>query len=93
MLLDDDASITVLEATMRAITFYLDVSGDCARRIVGVEGAVTAICKRLTEANLLVQSTRDLAIQCVKVSGGEGREGGQLKSAFVSRRMALQPSH
>jgi E3 ubiquitin-protein ligase HECTD1 len=67
VLLDESASINVLEAAMRAVTFYLDVSGDCARRIVGVEGAVAVICKRLTEANLLVQSTRDLAMQCVKV--------------------------
>lgn len=53
---------------MRAMTFYLDVSADCARRIVGVDGAVAAICNRLQSANVLVQETRDLAMQCVKVS-------------------------
>jgi hypothetical protein len=56
-----------MEAAMRAMTFYLDVSADCARRIVSVDGAVAAICNRLQSANVLVQETRDLAMQCVKV--------------------------
>ena len=43
--MDDTASIQILEAAMRAVTFYLDVHVDCARRIVAVEGAVAAICK------------------------------------------------
>lgn len=53
---------------MRATTFYLDVSADCARRIIAVEGAVAMICRRLQAADLTIQETRDLAMQCVKVS-------------------------
>lgn len=52
---------------MRAVTFYLDMSGDCARRIVAVEGAIQAICLRLQTADLNVQEFRDLSIQSVKV--------------------------
>lgn len=66
--MSEAATIEILEPTMRALTFYLDVSGDCARRIVGIDGALTAICHRLETANLLVQNTRDLAIQCIKAS-------------------------
>lgn len=87
MLLAEDATITVLEAAMRALTFYLDVSGDCARRIVGVEGAVEGICKRLTAANLLVQNTRDLAMQCVKV-----RQAAVTRKGSASGLRRLSPS-
>ena len=37
---------------MRAVTYYLDVSSDCARRVVAVEGALAAICKRIEAADL-----------------------------------------
>ena len=53
--LDETASTTVLEAAMRAVTFYLDVSSDCTRHIVAVEGAVSAICNRLEAADLSSQ--------------------------------------
>eukprot|EP00051_Salpingoeca_urceolata_P006568 m.86770 g.86770 ORF g.86770 m.86770 type:complete len:2399 (+) comp14887_c1_seq1:143-7339(+) len=65
--LEDTATTAVLEAAMRAVTFYLDVSTDCARRIVSVEGAVPAICSRIDMADLTVQDTRDLAVQSMKV--------------------------
>ena len=42
----------VLEVTARAITYYLDVSAECTRRIVAVEGAVKAICTRLEVVDL-----------------------------------------
>ena len=45
--LDATAEIDLLEAAMRAVTHYLDVHVDCARRVTSVEGAVPAICSRL----------------------------------------------
>ena len=45
--LDELATDSVLEATARAITYYLDVSQECTRRIVAVEGTLRAICNRL----------------------------------------------
>ena len=42
----------MLEVTARAITYYLDVSAECTRRIVAVEGAVKAICTRLEVVDL-----------------------------------------
>jgi hypothetical protein len=59
--------VTVLEPVMRALTFYLDVSGDCVRRIVAVDGTVEAICRRVSNTDLMDASSRDLAIQCIKV--------------------------
>ena len=63
---------------MRAVTFYLDMSGDCARQIVGVEGAIQAICLRLQTADLAVQEFRDLSIQSVKVRSQESTVAGHL---------------
>ena len=50
--LDCGAPDRVLEVTARAITYYLDVSAECTRRIVAVEGAVKAICTRLEVVDL-----------------------------------------
>ena len=44
--LDEEAPDQVLEVTARAITYYLDVSAECTRRIVAVEGAIKAMCNR-----------------------------------------------
>lgn len=57
----------MLEVTARAITYYLDVSAECTRRIVGVEGAIKALCNRLVVVELNNRTSRDLAEQCVKV--------------------------
>eukprot|EP00041_Stephanoeca_diplocostata_P036623 m.1344514 g.1344514 ORF g.1344514 m.1344514 type:complete len:2563 (-) comp24902_c1_seq2:195-7883(-) len=65
--LDEKAATSTLEAAMRAVTFYLDMSVDCARRIIGVDGALTAICNRLKIANLGVLEERDLSMQSIKV--------------------------
>lgn len=65
--LDDQAPENVLEVTARAITYYLDVSAECTRRIVAIEGAVKAICNRLVVAELSSRTSKDLAEQCVKV--------------------------
>lgn len=58
----------MLEVTARAITYYLDVSAECTRRIISMEGAVKAICNRLVVAELDSRTSRDLAEQCIKVS-------------------------
>ena len=52
---------------MRAVTFYLDVHVDCARRIVAVDGAVAAICRIIGASDLTSMPARDLAMQSVKV--------------------------
>ena len=59
----------VLEVTARAITYYLDVSAECTRRIVAVEGVVKAMCNRLVVADVVgSRASKDLAEQCIKVS-------------------------
>lgn len=65
--LDDQAPENVLEVTARAITYYLDVSAECTRRIVAMDGAIRAICNRLVVAELSSRTSKDLAEQCVKV--------------------------
>ncbi|XP_011314687.1 E3 ubiquitin-protein ligase HECTD1 isoform X8 [Fopius arisanus] len=65
--LDEHAPDSVLEVTARAITYYLDVSAECTRRVVAMEGAVKAICGRLSGAGLGSRASRDLAEQCIKV--------------------------
>ena len=53
LFLDELASDSVLEATARAITYYLDVSQECTRRIVAVDGTLRAICNRLLVIEVL----------------------------------------
>jgi hypothetical protein len=65
--LDDCAPDNVLEVTARAITYYLDVSAECTRRIIAMDGAVKAICNRLVVAELASRTSKDLAEQCIKV--------------------------
>ncbi|XP_045495051.1 E3 ubiquitin-protein ligase HECTD1 isoform X4 [Colias croceus] len=65
--LDEYAPDNVLEVTARAITYYLDVSAECTRRIVAIEGAVKAICSRLLTVDPNNRTSRDLAEQCIKV--------------------------
>ncbi|EGT44698.1 hypothetical protein CAEBREN_29384 [Caenorhabditis brenneri] len=65
--IDETAPDNVLEVTARAITYYLDVSNECTRRITQVDGAVKAICARLAAAEMSDRSSKDLAEQCVKL--------------------------
>uniref|UniRef100_A0A914ZV22 E3 ubiquitin-protein ligase n=10 Tax=Parascaris univalens TaxID=6257 RepID=A0A914ZV22_PARUN len=65
--LDESATENVLEVTARAITYYLDVSNECTRRITQVDGAVKAICNRLAAAEMTNRTSKDLAEQCVKL--------------------------
>ncbi|KOC70101.1 E3 ubiquitin-protein ligase HECTD1 [Habropoda laboriosa] len=64
--LDELAPDSVLEVTARAITYYFDLSPECIRRVIAVEGAVKAICSRLSGAGLGSRTSRDLAEQCIK---------------------------
>ncbi|XP_022105219.1 E3 ubiquitin-protein ligase HECTD1-like [Acanthaster planci] len=65
--LDEHAPDNVLEVTARAITYYLDVSAECTRRIVAVDGAIKALCNRLVVVELSSRTSKDLAEQCIKV--------------------------
>ena len=49
------------------MTYYLDVSVDCTRRITSVDGALNAIVRRLNNVDLSSRSSKDLAEQSVKV--------------------------
>lgn len=87
--LDELAPENVLEVTARAITYYLDVSAECTRRIVAIDGAIRAICNRLIVADLTSRTSRDLAEQCIKVlelvctrEAGAVFEGGGLNSVL-----------
>lgn len=65
--LDEMAPENVLEVTARAITYYLDVSAECTRRIIAIDGAIKAICNRLIIVDLSNRTSSDLAEQCIKV--------------------------
>ncbi|KAI3415824.1 Mib_herc2 protein [Globodera pallida] len=65
--LDETAPENILEVTARAITYYLDVSNECTRRITQVEGAIKAICHRLVTAEMTDRTSKDLGEQCVKL--------------------------
>lgn len=79
-----------MEVTARAITYYLDVSAECTRRIVAIDGAIKAICNRLVIVDLTNRTSRDLAEQCIKVlelvcsrEAGSVFEGGGLNSVLA----------
>jgi len=65
--LDESAPDNVLEVTARAITFYLDISAECIKRIIAIEGALKAICNRLVITDKNSRTNIDLAEQCCKV--------------------------
>ena len=67
--LDPTAPNHVLEVAARAVTYYLDVSVDCSRRIVAVDGALKAIIARMEVVDMSERTGRDFAEQCVKVCG------------------------
>lgn len=88
--LDELAPENVLEVTARAITYYLDVSAECTRRIVSCDGAIKGICNRLVVADLTSRTSRDLAEQCIKVlelictrEAGAVFEGGGLSCVLT----------
>ena len=65
--LDTTAPVNVLEAAARAMTYYMEVSNECSRRITAVDGAVKAICDRVSLMSADETSNRELVEQCVKV--------------------------
>ena len=65
--MDSEAPDNILEVTARAMTYYLDVSVDCTRRITSVDGALNSIVRRLNNVDLSSRSSKDLAEQSVKV--------------------------
>jgi E3 ubiquitin-protein ligase HECTD1 len=65
--MDAEAPDNILEVTARALTYYLDVSVDCTRRITAVDGALKAIIGRMQDADMQSRACKDLAEQCVKV--------------------------
>lgn len=88
--LDEMAPENVLEVTARAITYYLDVSAECTRRIVAIEGAIKSICNRLVIVDLNSRTSCDLAEQCIKVlelvcsrEAGAVFEGGGLNCVLT----------
>ncbi|CAO1338887.1 unnamed protein product [Diamesa serratosioi] len=88
--LDEMAPENVLEVTARAITYYLDVSAECTRRIVAIEGAIKSICNRLVIVDLTSRTSCDLAEQCIKVlelvcsrEAGAVFEGGGLNCVLT----------
>ena len=66
--LDESAPDHVLEVTARALTYYLDVSADCARRLAAVDGSLQSIVQRIATMNIDSRPSKDLAEQCTKVS-------------------------
>ncbi|XP_026465706.1 E3 ubiquitin-protein ligase Ufd4 isoform X4 [Ctenocephalides felis] len=98
--LDEMAPESVLEVTARALTYYLDVSAECTRRIVAVEGAVKAVCGRLAVAELASRASKDLAEQCIKVlelictrEAGAVFEGGGLTCVLTFIRESGSQVH
>ena len=67
--LDEEAPDNVLEVTARALTYYLDVSVECSRRITTVDGALKAIIARMYAADMDTRMSKDLVEQSVKVCG------------------------
>ena len=65
--MDEAAPDNVLEATARTIAYYLDVSEECARCIVLVDGTIRAICNRLLVIDENNNTSKELAEQCIKV--------------------------
>ena len=62
--MDPSAPDNVVEVTARALTYYLDVSVDCTRKIASVDGALKAIVRRLDYSS---KTSKDITEQCVKV--------------------------
>ncbi|XP_065564117.1 E3 ubiquitin-protein ligase HECTD1-like isoform X3 [Artemia franciscana] len=100
IMLDETSPESILEVTARAITYYLDVSAECTRRIVSVEGSIKAICQRMTSVNLESRVSKDLAEQCVKVlelictrEAGAVFDAGGLQSVLMFIRTAGTQIH
>lgn len=65
--LDETTPDEVLEVAARAITYYLDVSAECTKRIAETNGVLKAMCDKLILTNISSQASKELAEQCCKV--------------------------
>ena len=65
--MDSSAPDNVVEVTARALTYYLDVSVDCIRKIASVDGALKAVVRRLDYMDMSSKTSKDITEQCVKV--------------------------
>ncbi|CAK9301924.1 unnamed protein product [Gordionus sp. m RMFG-2023] len=65
--LDETSPDNILEVAARALTYFLDVSAECTRRIVSTEGFIKAICLKLISIEKNNKTSIDLSEQCVKV--------------------------
>ncbi|TNN07564.1 E3 ubiquitin-protein ligase HECTD1 [Schistosoma japonicum] len=65
--LDELAPDSVLEANARALTYYLDVSLDCAPRIARSPNVLTAMTSRLDAVDMTCAKSNELGQQIVKM--------------------------
>lgn len=65
--LDKTTPVSVLEIAARAMTYYMELSGECSKRITSVEGTVKSICDRIGLMLEDVAANKELVEQCVKV--------------------------
>jgi len=67
LFLDGSAPDNVLEVTARAITCYLDISADCTKQIIAIDGVLNGFFNRLVVTDKNSRTNVDLAEQCCKV--------------------------
>ncbi|VDP98768.1 unnamed protein product [Trichobilharzia regenti] len=65
--LDELAPDSVLEANARALTYYLDVSLDCAPRIARSPNVLTAMTSRLDAVDMTSAKSNELGQQIIKM--------------------------
>ena len=64
---DSSAPANVLEITARALTYFLDVSIECAKKITSHESVVRSMCQCLEAVDIEDRTYKDLAEQIIKV--------------------------
>ncbi|CAF0873085.1 unnamed protein product [Rotaria sordida] len=64
---DPLAPTRVLEVTARALTYFLDVSVDCAKKITQHSSAIRSMCAWLQVVDIEDRTNKDLAEQIIKV--------------------------
>ncbi|CAF3378660.1 unnamed protein product [Rotaria sp. Silwood1] len=64
---DPLAPTRVLEVTARALTYFLDVSVDCAKKITQHSSAIRSMCACLQVVDIEDRTNKDLAEQIIKV--------------------------
>jgi hypothetical protein len=64
---DPLAPTHVLEVTARALTYFLDVSVDCAKKIISHSTIIRSMCTCLQIVDIEDRTNKDLAEQIIKV--------------------------